>query len=205
MRTLLLIHSSPMGEHSHTRQLGKHYAERWLAANPDARLIERDLAATAPPHLDADTIGAFYTPGEALDAAQRERLALSDELIAELESADEIVIGSPMHNFSISGLLKAWIDQVLRVGRTFRYTENGPVGLLKNRRVVVISARGGRYDAGSPAAAMNHQDGYLRTVLGFIGLHDVEEIHAEGVAGGGEGVQRASAELIELAQRRRAA
>lgn len=195
MKTLLVIHSSPMGDYSKTRQLTAAFVQRWLAEHPAGRVIERDVGSNPPPHIDAGTIGAFYTDPAELNQEQRAAIALSDELVAELEAADEVVIGSPMHNFSITSGLKTWVDHVARVGRTFRYTENGPEGLLKGMKASVIVARGGRYGEGSPVAALNHQDTLLRVVLGFIGIDDVEVIAAEGVASGDEGVQQAQAEI----------
>ena len=116
-------------------------------------------------------------------------------VIEELLAADTLVIGSPMHNFSITSGLKTWIDHVARVGRTFQYTATGPEGLVKGKRAYVISARGGNYAEGSPAAGYNHQDTYLKTVLGFIGITDVVFINAEGVASGEQGVLEAASQI----------
>ena len=122
MKRLLAIHSSPSKNNSVTRQLAEHLIQQWRQQNPDSTITERDLALTPPPHLDEETIGAFYTPEADRTPEQANKIVLSDELIEELIAADAIVIGSPMHNFSISSLLKTWIDHVARVGKTFQRT-----------------------------------------------------------------------------------
>jgi FMN-dependent NADH-azoreductase len=188
MKKLLVIHSSPMGEASKTRELAELFVKTWQQTHPGGQVIRRDVGSNPPPHINAQTIGAYYTAADDRSEEQRAAIALSDELVDELEAADEVVIASPMHNFSITSGLKTWVDHVARVGRTFQYTENGPQGLLKGKKAHVIVARGGSYGAGSPAAAMNHQDSLLRTVLGFIGISDVEFIAAEGVAAGDAGM-----------------
>jgi len=197
MKRLLVIHSSPSKNSSVTRQLAEHYIQQWNQQNPDGLMIERDLALTPPPHLDEETIGAFYTPEADRTPEQVNKIAFSDELIDELITADAIVIGSPMHNFSISSLLKAWVDQIARVGKTFQYTENGPVGLIQDKPVHLIIARGGRYGEESPARAMNHQDNYLRTVLGFVGLSNVNVISAEALSSSTEGVDLAKQTITD--------
>ena len=123
-----------MGEHSTTRELSANFADLLKEHSSDAVITERDLSQSALTLLDAQTIGAFYTPTEALSAEQKEAVALSDTLINELEQADVLVIGAPMHNFSVNGYLKAYIDQIARVGRTFAYTETGPQGLLQDKK-----------------------------------------------------------------------
>lgn len=198
MTTLLVIHSSPNLTQSHTRDLAARYVESWQARHPEGKVIERDLAVNPPPHLDMATIGAFYTPEADRGSEAQDAIALSDELVAELLAADEVVIGAPMHNFSVPSSLKAWIDQICRVGVTFRYTENGPQGLLGDKKAVLISARGGNYSSTSPAFAMNHQDTYLKTVMGFIGITQVTTINAEGVAGSEAGLELARNQIAEL-------
>ena len=183
MKNLLVINSSPNFETSASRKLAADFTVRWTAKNPQGRVHHRDLAADQPPHLDQQMIGAFYTPADQRSAEQKLAIAYSETQVAELREADEIVIASPMHNFGISSVLKAWIDQVARVGETFQYTENGPVGLLKGKKVYVLTARGGNYAEGSPAAAMDGQEPYLRTVLAFLGLDDVTFVHSHGMSG----------------------
>lgn len=195
MSKLLVINSSPATDNSNTRKLVSRFVERYSAANDELELVNRDLGRNPPPHIDEVTIGAFYTPPEQRSEALQQAVELSDQLVDELMAADTLVIGSPMHNFSITSGLKTWIDHVARVGRTFQYGANGPEGLATGKKAYVISARGGNYGAQSPAAAMNHQDTYLKTVLGFIGITDVEFINAEGVASGEQGVEAAASQI----------
>jgi len=194
MTNILTINSSPKSDGSVSQGLIDRFINAWQTKGATT-IVNRDVGTTPPPHLDEATIGAFYTPEDARSDDQLAQIALSDELVSELEAADVIVIGAPMHNFGLSSGLKAWIDHVARVGRTFRYTENGPEGLLKGKKVYVLTARGGNYSEASPAHAMDHQAPYLRTVLGFIGLDDVTFIHAQGVAGGDDGIRAAEAEV----------
>ncbi|MBY5991721.1 FMN-dependent NADH-azoreductase [Ferrimonas balearica] len=199
MPSLLVVNSSPNLEHSHTRALVDQYVTAWQSKHPTGTVVYRDVGINPPPHIDGPTIGAYYTPeGDRTPEAQA-AIALSDELVGELLAADEVVIGAPMHNFSVTSGLKAWIDHICRVGVTFRYTSNGPEGLLGDTKAVLISARGGNYSAGSPAHAFNHQDTYLRTVMGFVGITDVAVINAEGVARGEEGLAQAREAIAKLA------
>lgn len=198
MANLLVINSSPLSAGSNTRNLVSTFVERWSVANLEGEVVYRDVGLEPPAHIDEATIGAFYTDPTELTSEQKELVSASEAMVTELEKADAIVIGSPMHNFSITSGLKTWIDQVARRGRTFAYTENGPQGLLGGKKVYVVSARGGRYGSGSPAAAMNHQDTYLKTVLGFMGLDDVTSVNADGVASSDEGVLAAEAEIRSL-------
>ncbi len=193
MKTLLIVNASASLERSHSRTLAQEYEQQWRTANPDGRVLHRDVGATPPPHLDEATFGAFYTPAEQRSEAQRQVLALSDNLIEELKAADELVIAAPMYNFSIPTPLKAWFDQICRVGVTFRYGPKGSEGLLENKRAVLLLSRGGRYEEGAP---MDHQTPYLRQLLGFIGIDEVEVVAAEGIAGNPEpGMAEAQAEI----------
>jgi FMN-dependent NADH-azoreductase len=139
------------------------------------------------PHLTEQMMGAFFTPAEQRNAEQAHIVKVSDTLVDELFAADVIVIGAPMYNFSVPSSLKAWIDHVARAGRTFQYTANGPEGLLKGKKVYVFTASGGVYSEGG-AVAFDHLTTFLRSVLGFIGLTDVQFIRAEGVAMGEQAV-----------------
>lgn len=181
MPTLLHIDSSPLAT-SVSRELTREFAQTWQNAHPGGEVLYRDLAQTAIAPIDAEWIGAAYTPAEALTDGQREKLSLSDALIGELEQAQHIVIGVAMHNYSIPAVLRLWVDQVVRRGKTFSYTSGGPVGLLKGKKATVILASGGLYDAGSPAAAMNHAEPYLRTILSAIGIADVTFLTVGGTA-----------------------
>lgn len=177
MKTILAIYSSVAGDNSVTNQL----ARNWVAQQ-EARVIERDLATNAIPHLDGATVGAFFTPADQLSADQAELIALSDTLVEELKSADTVVISAPMYNFNIPSSLKAWFDHVARAGVTFRYTENGPQGLLTGKKAIVVTARGGQYkDSG-----YDFQVPFVKQFLGFLGIQDVDVIYAEGVAMGDE-------------------
>jgi FMN-dependent NADH-azoreductase len=180
MSNVLLIHSSVFGEKSQSLGLARDFLKRY----PHRSLVERALAPHTMPHLDGETFAAMGTDAGDLDGRQKQAVALSDELIAELEAADTIVLAVPMYNFSIPSTLKAWIDHVARRGRTFRYSEKGPEGLLKNKKVFVLVARGGVYSKGAPHAAFDFQEPYLRTVLGFLGMTDVTFVHFEGLAMG---------------------
>lgn len=202
MTRILAISASPKTEGSITNQLVARFLDRWRAQEGDhLDLIRRDVGRTPPPHLDEATIGAFYTLPDDRTPEQLARIALSDAIVDELEAADVIVIGAPMHNFTIPSGLKTWIDHAARVGRTFRYGEAGPEGLLKNKRVFVLTARGGNYREGTPAAAFDHQMPYLKTVLGFIGLDDITFVHAHGVAKGEAGLDDAARSVDQAVAR----
>jgi len=179
MPTLLQLDSSPRSA-SVSSELTAQFAEAWKAKHPGGTVIHRNTATSSLPFVDEPLIGAYYTPAESLSADQKQHLALSDKLTAELLSADTIVIGLPMWNFGIPASFKAWIDLIARVNKTFRYGASGPEGLLKaNTKTVVITARGGYYSGDSPAHAYDQQEPYVRTVLAFLGLRDVTFIHAE--------------------------
>ncbi|MBT9330665.1 FMN-dependent NADH-azoreductase [Paracidobacterium acidisoli] len=184
MSTLLKIDSSPRGDASVSRQLTAAFADRWLKHHPDARIIERDLYGASPlPLVDVNWIGAAYTPPAARTPEQNQTLAVSETLIQELQAADEYVFGVPMYNFSIPAAFKSWIDQVVRAGRTFSYTSGGSVeGLIKGKKATVIISSGGVYQPDTPLAVMDFVIPYLRTILGFIGITNVEFIAADGLS-----------------------
>jgi len=161
-----------------TRQLTARAAEEWKENNPDGDVIHRDLSAIQMPAI-TDDWSATLLEASKLSPGQRSYLSTSDQLIDELRAADTIVIGAPMYNFSISSPLKAWIDQIVRIGKTFGSGPNGPRGLLEMKKVIVITARGGAYEKGTAREAFDFQEPYLRHILGFIGLTDVTFIHAE--------------------------
>jgi FMN-dependent NADH-azoreductase len=177
---LLQIDSSARGT-SVTRRLTAKFADDWRKNHRDGEVIQRDLSVTAFP-LITDDWSATQIEDSRLTPAQRSYLSISDELIEELKAADTIVIGSPMYNFSIPSSLKAWIDQVVRIGKTRGYGPNGGQGLLERKKVVVISSRGGAYEKGTAMEAFDFQEPYLRHILGFIGLTDITFIHAENQA-----------------------
>ena len=181
MATLLHLNTSPLAS-SVSRELTREFVTNWKASHPSGQVIDRDLAANPPKPLDQAWIYATFTPEEARQPEQKDLIAYSDQCISELELADEYVIGVAMHNFSIPSVLKLWIDQVVRRGRTFSYGADGPKGLLSGKKATVLVATGGVYDAGTPYAAFNFIDPYLRTVLGFIGIMDVKFVTAGGTA-----------------------
>jgi FMN-dependent NADH-azoreductase len=181
MPTLLHLDASPL-ETSVSRELGREFVATWKSAHPDGLVIYRDLAANTPAPIDQAWIGASYTPADQRTPEQNALLATSEALIRELEAADEVVIGAPMHNFSIPSSLKLWIDQIARAGRTFRYGDNGPKGLLTGKKATLLVASGGVYSAESPAAALNFVEPYLKAVLGFLGITNVRTITVDGVA-----------------------
>lgn len=178
MKTLLQINASLFSGQGQSSTLAAQFVERWQQANPDGRIIVRDLATNPVPHLTADKFQSFLTPDAERSAVQAAMVAGSDELIAELREADLIVFGLPMYNFGIPSTLKAWIDHVARAGHTFKYTENGPVGLLEDKPVYLFAARGGKYH-GTPR---DTQSAYMTNFLNFIGLRNIEFVYAEGLA-----------------------
>jgi FMN-dependent NADH-azoreductase len=180
MATLLHINVSPRGNYSISRQLGDAAVEAWKLQNPDGQVIERDLANTPLTFINLDWIAGAFTAPEKHNESHKKALALSDALIAELVKADEIVLTTPMYNFAVPAALKAWIDHVVRAGKTFRYTGVGkPEGLLAGKKVLAIIASGGSYkEAG--LSALDHELPYLRFIFGFIGITDVQFIQASG-------------------------
>jgi FMN-dependent NADH-azoreductase len=180
--TLLDINSSPLGEASVSRRLTSEFVDNWRLAHPDGTVVYRDLTTTAIPPVSAAWITAIYTPDDAQTAAQQELLTLSNTLVAELQAADEYVLGVPMHNFGVPSVLKLWIDQIARVGKTFSYGSGGPVGLLTGKKATILIASGGKYDAGSAMASWNFVEPYLRTVFGFLGVSDVTVLAAGGAS-----------------------
>ncbi|WP_264212087.1 FMN-dependent NADH-azoreductase [Leisingera thetidis] len=172
-RTVLHIDSSARTEGSVTRDLSARIVRRLGAG----QVIRRDLAAPLP-LLDGAWVGANFTPADQRSEEQKQLLALSDSLVEELKQADTIVIGSPVYNFSVPSTLKAWVDLVARVGMTFQYRETGPVGLLEGKRAIIVMASGGT-QAGSD---IDFATTYLRHVLGFIGITDVEVVAADAMS-----------------------
>ena len=187
---ILQINSSARSAGANSTRLADAVTTRLKAANPGAVVELRDLAAHPHPVLDEAALGALFTPAEQRSPEQAARVALDDALIAQLQSADAIVLGVPMYNFCVPVQLKTWIDAIARAGVTFRYTENGPEGLVKGKKVYVALARGGVY-RDTPA---DSQVPYLKGVLGFLGMTDVEFIYAEGLAMGPETADKAFAE-----------
>ena len=180
MPTLLHVDSSPLYGVSISRELTAAFVTEWKAAHPDATVIDRDLNATSIPPVTGAWVAAAFTPESSRTEEQKQQLALSDTLIAELQQADEWVIGVPMHNFSISSPLKLWIDQVARAGKTFAYVDGKPQGLLTDKKVTFVVASGGMYDAGTQMASFNHVEPYLKDVFGFLGVQGPKFVTAGG-------------------------
>ena len=175
------------GQGSQSTRLANELVAELRAADPGATLAVRDLAANPHPVLDEATLGALFTPADQRTPEQRARVALDDALIAELQAADVVVLGVPMINFGVTSQLKNWLDAVAKARVTFAYTEKGPVGLLTGKKVYAVLARGGIH-RDQPS---DTQVPYLRTMLGFLGMTDVEFIYAEGFAMGPDAEARA--------------
>jgi len=180
MTTILVLASSALGDASVSNELLRDAVSALRARDPDPRIIKRDLGAEPLPHLTYDSAVAIRG-AEPANEAQAAARALSDTLIAELTAADLILIGAPMYNFGMPTALKVWFDYVLRAGITFRYSENGPVGLLSGKRAIVAATRGGLYSEG-PAQMLDSQEPHLRNLLRFIGIADVTVVRAERLA-----------------------
>ncbi|HXU99808.1 MAG TPA: NAD(P)H-dependent oxidoreductase [Caulobacteraceae bacterium] len=181
---ILHIDSSINAQNSVTRDISRTVVERLTTLDPSAHVIYRDLGAWPLPHF---TLDAFA----------------DTSIVDEFLDADVVVIGAPMYNFGVPSQLKAWLDRIAIVGKTFRYTEKGPEGLAGGRRVIVASSRGGYYGAGTPTAAFEHQESHLRAFFGLLGLADLEFVHAEGVNIGpevrGKAIEAARGEALKLA------
>lgn len=181
MPTLLQIDSSPL-DSSISRELTAAYVEAWKTANPTGTVTSRNLLAEEIKPIDQSWVFAAYTPEENQTPEQKQLLAQSERYIAELQGADELVIGAGMHNFGVPASLKLWIDQVARRGKTFAYGANGPEGLLKVKKATILISTGGVYSADSPAAAMDFVEPYIRAVFGFLGIKDIRVVTASGAA-----------------------
>ena len=203
-KTLLHIDSSVLGDVSTSRKLTASIVDALQQDHPQAQVTYRDLADAPPAHLTGRVLMAMRSGDlTGLSDEERAQVALSEDLLEEFLAADTVVIGSPMYNFSLPTQLKAWIDRLAQAGRTFKYTETGPVGLAGGKRVVIASSRGGMY-AGTPMEVMiDHQESYLRGVLGFWGITDVEIVRAEGTSMGTQAVEQAMASAQEQINRLR--
>lgn len=182
---LLHIDSSILGGNSVSRQLTQNIVAEWRASHPATVVDYLDLALDTPSHLSAESLGFRLPPQtENLTEGQRRENAVSEALVSQFLAADVVVIGAPLYNFSIPSQLKSWIDRIAQAGRTFTYTDKGPKGLAGGKTVIVAITRGGFYSTSEGGRAMEHQESYLQTVLGFLGITDVRFVHAEGVAMG---------------------
>ena len=184
MAHILHLDASPRGAASHSRQISGEFVQSWLQAHPGDTVTVRDIGHQDIPHVSEEFIGAMYTPAEARTPAQVEVLKLSDELIGELQAADVYVFGVPMYNFSVPAVFKAYIDQIARVGVTFSPSYEG---LLKNKKVVFVTARGGGgYGPGEARETYNFEDPYLRAVFSFVGVTDQTYVHINNTSNGEE-------------------
>jgi len=190
MPTLLHLDSSPLYGRSVSRELTAAFVTEWKASHPNGKVVYRDVNAIAIPPVSAEWVGAVYTPEDARSPQQKELLSLSDSLVAELDRADEYVIGVPMHNFGVPSALKLWIDQIARVGKTFSYADGKPKGLLTGKKATFIIATGGIYDAQTQMASFNFVEPYLRSVFGFLGVTDAKFLTAGGTAALNQGQSR---------------
>lgn len=190
---ILQINSSARPDASHSSRLANQLVQRLQDSNPEARLTLRDLGRTPHPLLDEAALQALFTPAAQRSAAQNARVALDDALIAEIQAADTLVLAVPMYNFGVTAQLKNWIDAISRVQVTFRYTANGPEGLLTGKKAYVVLTRGGLY-RNTPN---DTQTPYLKAFLGFLGITDVQFVFAEGLAMGPDAEQTALASAAE--------
>lgn len=181
---LLHVDSSVLGANSVSRLLSAELVAEWRKNHPDTTVEYLDLAVDAPNHFGADAMGIKAGLQAEPTAAQRHENAVSERLVSQFLAADVIVIGAPFYNFSIPTQLKAWIDRLAQAGRTFKYTDKGPVGLAGGKTVIVASSRGGVYSTSEGGQAMEHQESYLKVIFGFFGIADVRFVRAEGLAMG---------------------
>lgn len=200
MTRILFVTTSPRGEESLSTRVARTLVDELEAANPGARVLERDLGAAPLPHLDGTLIGGFFSPDDQRTVEQKAAIARSDDLIAELKAADIVVIASAMINFSITSTLKSWLDHLARSGLTFRYTPDGrPEGLVTGKKVYIVLATGGVYSA-EPMNAIDFQAPYLKHMLAFMGLTDVEIVRVEGSIFGPESVEQAVGAAVTQAR-----
>jgi FMN-dependent NADH-azoreductase len=202
---LLNVQSSPNFHSSGSRAVSKAFVEAFAAKHPDFEVIDVDLVKDPPKHVGREHLRAFFMPPETHEPDDAAALEASDAYVEQLISADVIVLGTPMHNLGISSTMKSWIDNIIRVGKTFRYTENGPIGLIPGKKVVIVVGGGGIYTSG-PLKNMEHAGNYLRDILSTLGVTDITILRAEGLALGpgmleqgvanGEASARSTAEAL---------
>jgi len=179
MKTLLHIDSSGRGSLSVTQPLTAYFANKWKQANPSGTIVYRHLGDSNLQFVNAELVASFYTPGDKLTAEQKKLLEQSDQLIAELLEADEYLLGVPMYNFTIPAVFKAYIDLVVRAGKTFSYEGGSPKGFLASKKLTIVTASGGDYST-EPAKSLDFLEPYLRAIMGFIGITDISFIKAHG-------------------------
>ena len=195
MKNILFIQSSPRGPQSYSQKVAQSMVDELKTRHPGANVVVRNLAQNPPPHVGEAFVGGLSILPDQRSPEQTAALNLSDVLIEELAAADVVVLAVPMHNFGPPSTLKAWIDHVVRVGRTVSYSQKGPEGALKGKRAIIVVARGGVYSDG-PARPLDFQEPYLRAILGFIGLTNIDVVHVEGVAMSAIGPEKAVASAM---------
>lgn len=200
MAHILHIDSSPRGERSISRMLSQEFISGWKAAHPEDTVTYRDLGRHPVPFVSETWIAAAFSPPDTHTPELTEALRISNELIDELLAADRYVFGVPMHNLAIPATFKAYIDQIVRAGRTFAVTEAGYKGLVEGKKALILTAEGGQYRPGMPTESYNFQEPYLRGILGFMGITDVTFIHGDGLSLGDEVRKKSLAEAKEAIQ-----
>lgn len=203
MKKLLHIDSSVLGPHSVSRQVSAAIVDRLRQATPNLEVTYRDLSSTPLSHLSGAHLAAAQGASPTTDIAQE--LAAGAVVLDEFLAADTVVLGAPMYNFTIPSQLKAWIDRIVIAGKTFKYGEQGPQGLAGDKRVIVAISRGGFYGPGTPIAALEHLESYLRGVFGFIGVTKLEFISADGIQLGPEHREKALTSALQAVTNLRAA
>jgi len=188
MTTILHIEVSPRGEQSWSRRFGAELLARLLRQHPGATVVRRDLAAHPPPLIDAAFANAAVRPPETWDAAHRDALGYSEQVIGELEAADIVLIATPMNNYTVPATLKAWIDHIVRIRRTFVSTPQGKVGLLRDRPTYIVTGAGGHH-AGDDALQPDFLTPYLAAILATIGIRDVHFLALQGLTRGPDSVE----------------
>lgn len=198
---VLHLDSSILGNHSVSRELTQAVVDAYRNGGEQVDVIYRDLGTEPLPHISPDLLAPRGTPVEQMSDAQRRDNEISDLLIDELKTADVVVIGAPLYNFTVPSGLKAWIDRIAVAGKTFSYGANGPIGLVPNKKAVIVATAGGIHSQ-SPVTHMH--DGYVKTVLNFVGVQDVEVVRAEGLNMGPElrekALEAARAQIAELTE-----
>jgi len=195
---LLHIDSSINGTTSVSRKLSADVVAQWVAGHPETVVDYLDLAVETPAHFSQDAMGFRRPPSDAsLTEAEQAENRLSEALVTQFLAADVVVVGAPLYNFSVPSQLKAWIDRIAQAGRTFKYTENGVVGLASEKIVIAALSRGGVYSTSEAGQALEHQESYLKTIFGFFGVTDFRVVRAEGTDMGGESRARGLQEAAE--------
>ena len=194
---LLHVDSSITGDNSASRKLTQQVVNAWIEKHPDTQVEYLDLVANAPNHFTMAAMAPRTGQTDGLSAEQVAENAVSEKMVSQFLAADVVVIGAPFYNFSIPSQLKAWIDRLAQPGRTFRYTAEGPEGLAKGKTVIIASSRGGVYSTSEAMQALEHQESYLKVVLGFFGISDVRIVRAEGLGMGPDAVAAAFASAAD--------